>query len=200
MVSITHCWRKHCWRNVSLTLLAALLFLLGASSARAGSIEPERSQLNLTDAGYVLSADFAIELGDRLEEAVGRGVPLNFNLEFTIERIRWYWLNERVASRNIEYRLSYNALTQQYRLTAGGLHTNFGSLAEALRVLSRVSDLVVAEKSAVKLGNSYVAELRLSLDKSQLPKPLQLDVIAGKDWQVDAKTLRWQFAPGVVGR
>ncbi len=195
MVSITRYWR-----NVSLTLLAALLFLLGASFARAGSIEPERSQLNLTEEGYVLSADFAIDLGARLEEAVGRGVPLNFNLEFTIERMRWYWFNERVASRSIEYRLSYNALTQQYRLTVGGLNTNFGTLVEALRVLGHVGELVVAEKSAVKLGNSYLAELRLSLDKSQLPKPLQLDAIAGKDWQVDAKTLRWQFAPGVVGR
>jgi hypothetical protein len=194
MVFITRCWR-----NASLTLLAALL-LLGASLARAGSIEPERSQLNLTEEGYVLSADFAIDLGARLEEAVGRGVPLNFNLEFTIERMRWYWFNERVATRNVDYRLSYNALTQQYRLTIAGLHTNFGTLAEALRVLSRVSELAVAEKSAVKLGSSYVAELRLSLDKSQLPKPLQLDAIAGKDWQVDAKTLRWQFTPGVVGR
>lgn len=195
MVSITRCWR-----NVSRALLAALLLFFSASFAMAGSIEPERSQLILTEEGYVLSADFAIDLGARLEEAVGRGVPLNFNLEFTIERMRWYWFNERVATRNIEYRLSYNALTQQYRLTVGGLHSNFGTLADALKVLGRVSELLVAEKSAVKLGNSYLAELRLSLDKSQLPKPLQLDAIAGKDWQVDARTLRWQFTPGVVGR
>lgn len=188
------------WRNVSSALLAVLLFLFGASFATAGSIEPERSQLILSEEGYVLSADFAIDLGARLEEAVGRGVPLNFNLEFTIERMRWYWFNERVATRNIEYRLSYNALTQQYRLTVAGLHSNFGTLGEALKVLGRVSELVVAEKSAVKLGNSYLAELRLSLDKSQLPKPLQLDALAGKDWQVEARTLRWQFTPGVVGR
>lgn len=194
MVSITRCWR-----SASLTLLATLL-VLGASLAKAGVIEPERSQLNLTEEGYVLSADFAIDLGARLEEAVGRGVPLNFSLEFSIERMRWYWLNERVATRNVEYRLSYNTLTQQYRLTVGGLHTNFGTLAEALRVLGHVGELVVAEKSAVRLGHSYLAELRLSLDKSQLPKPLQLDAIAGKDWQVEAKTLRWQFTPGVVGR
>lgn len=190
----------HCWRSVSLTLLATLLLLLGASFARAGSIEPERSQLNLGEEGYVLAADFAIDLGARLEEAVARGVPLVFNLEFSIERIRWYWFNERVATRNVEYRLSYNALTQQYRLSVGGQPNNFGTLAEAIRMLGHVSGLVVADKKAVKLGNSYLAELRLSLDKGQLPKPFQLDAIAGKDWQVDANTLRWQFAPGVVGR
>jgi len=82
----------------------------------------------------------------------------------------------------------------------GGLHTSYATLAEALRVLGHVGGLVVADKAAIKPGNEYTAELRLALDKSQLPKPFQLDALASKTWQVDAKTLRWQFAPGVVGR
>jgi len=190
----------HSLRSASLTLLLALLLALTAISVRAGSIEPVQGQLTPGEDGYALSAEFAIDLGARLEEAVARGVPLNFILEFTLERKRWYWVDEHIASRIIDYRLSYNALTQQYRLSVGGLHSGFATLPEALHVLGRVAGLVVADKSAITLGNSYVVALRLSLDKSQLPKPLQLDALGSKDWQVEAKTLRWQFAPGAMGR
>ena len=195
MVSITRALR-----NASLLLLAALAFALGAGAAHAGSIEAVRGQLNPGDEGYVLAARFDIDLGSALEEAVTKGVTLTFTLEFGIERKRWYWFDERIVGRVIDYRLSYNALTQQYRLSVGGLHTNHATLAEALSVLGHVEGLVVASNSAIVLGNTYTAELRLALDKSQLPKPFQLDALANKNWQVDARTLTWQFAPGVVGR
>jgi hypothetical protein len=187
-------------RSASLTLLAALALSLAATGVRAGAIEPVQGQLNPGEEGYVLSAEFEIDLGNRLEEALVRGVTLTFNLEFGIERKRWYWFDERIVGRVIDYRLSYNALTQQYRLSVGGLHSSYATLAEALRVLGHVGGLVVADKAAIKPGNEYTAELRLALDKSQLPKPFQLDALASKTWQVEAKTLRWQFAPGVVGR
>jgi len=37
--------------------------------------------------------------------------------------------------------------------------------------------------------------LRLGLDQLQLPKPLQVDALANRDWQMQAKVLRWQFTP-----
>jgi hypothetical protein len=181
-------------------VLAALSLALVVPDVRAGAIEPVQGQLDPGEEGYVLSAEFDIDLGNRLEEALVRGVALTFNLEFGIERKRWYWFDERIVGRVIDYRLSYNALTQHYRLTVGGLHTSYATLAEALRVLGHVSGLVVADLSAIKPGNQYTAELRLALDKSQLPKPFQLDALASKNWQVEARTLRWQFTPGVVGR
>lgn len=181
-------------------LLAALSLAFAAGMARAGVIEPVQGQLDPGEDGYVLSARFEIDLGNRLEEALARGITLTFNLEFGIERKRWYWFDERIVGRVIDYRLSYNALTQQYRLSVGNLHSNYATLAEALRVLGHVDNMVVASRSAIVPGNTYTAELRLVLDKSQLPKPFQLDALANKSWQVESKTLTWQFAPGVVGR
>lgn len=195
MVSITRALR-----NASLMLLAALSLAFAAGMARAGAIEPVQGQLDPGEDGYVLSARFEIDLGNRLEEALARGITLTFNLEFGIERKRWYWFDERIVGRVIDYRLSYNALTQQYRLSVGNLHSNYATLAEALRVLGHVDNMVVASRSAIVPGNTYTAELRLVLDKSQLPKPFQLDALANKSWQVESKTLTWQFAPGVVGR
>ena len=187
--SITRCCRS--WLERLLVVLA----LAGAGPVHAGSIEAVNAALRAGEDGHVLSAEFGVDLGPRLEDAVARGVPLYFNLEFTLERNRWYWLNEQVASIAINYRLAYNALTRQYRLSFGGLHQSFASLDEALRVIARVSALPVADKGVLKPGETYAAALRLSLDRNQLPKPLQVDAIANSDWQVSAKVLRWQFVP-----
>lgn len=188
-----------CWKSAVRGCLTAVL-LLTAVAANAGSIEPVRALIAPADDAYVLSADFAVDLGPRLEDAVSRGVPLNFALEVTLTRSRWYWADEYVAGRTLAYRLAYNALTRQYRLSMGGLHQSYPSLAEALAVLSRVSALPVAEKGGLKPGETYKVALRLSLDRSQLPKPFQVDAIANSDWQVDAKVLRWQFTPAAESK
>ena len=180
-----------------------LLALLAAciASAWAGSIEPTRAQLSAAEeGGHVLSAEFDIDLGAQFEEALTHGVTLHFNLEFTLSRRRWYWIDEHIAGHLGHYTLSYNALTRQYRLSSGGLHRGFATLTEALRVLGRVADLPVAEKSVLKPGEQYDAALRLALDRGQLPKPFQLDAIANKEWQVEARVLRWRFVPVAGGQ
>jgi len=194
---ITRCC-KRIEAGLAKRVLAALL-LLAAVAAQAGSIEPQRAALTPGEDGYTLSAEFSLELGNRLEDAVARGVPLYFNLEFVLERPRKYWVNEHIITRSLTYRLSYSSLTRQYRLTTGSLHQNFGSLQEALRVVGRIAALPVVEKDAIKAGESYEAAVRLALDRSQLPKPFQVDAITDRALQVEAKVLRWQFvAPGAA--
>jgi hypothetical protein len=192
---ITHYWKKCLeW----LTLFAFLVVgLLTTSAALANSIEPKSAALLPDERGHALNVEFAIDLGPRLEEAVGRGVPLNFRLEFTLSRKRWYWIDEHIAGHVIEYRLSYHALTRQYRLSLGGLHRNFDTLAEALRVLEYTGRLHVVGRAALLPGENYTAAVRLSLDHTPLPKPLQIDALADRDWRVEARTLHWSFVPAL---
>jgi len=167
--------------------------------ALAGSIEPTRAALVVTEDGFSLSADFNVDLGHRVEEAVTRGVPLYFNLEFELTRNRWYWANEHVASHILTYRLTYTPLTRQYRLATGALYRSFDTLSEALRALGRVSALPVMDKGVIKPGEIYMAAVRLSLDRNQLPKPFQLDAFANRDWDIQSKTLRWQPSSMAAG-
>jgi hypothetical protein len=189
-----------CCKNVFeriLRSLCVMALVMCAGFSLAGSIEPQQAALaTAEDGSTVLSAEFSIDLGPRLDEAVSRGVPLYFTLEFELTRPRWWWSNENTVTRNIQYRLAYTALTRQYRLTTGTLHRNFGSLDEALRAMSRLATLHVADKGVLKLGDSYEAGLRLALDRHQLPKPLQVDAIANRDWQLDTRVLRWRYVPG----
>ncbi|MDP1525601.1 MAG: DUF4390 domain-containing protein [Rhodocyclaceae bacterium] len=187
MVSITPCWRK------LLRPLLGLVASLCVGAVLAGSIEPEQAQLVPDEQGQALTARFKIQLGARLEEAVSRGVPLNFRLEFTLERKRKYWVDEHIAGRVLNYRLTYQALTRQYRLSINGLHQNFESLDEVLASLGRVARLHVVDKGQLRAGEIYLAAVRLSMDHEQLPKPLQVDALADRDWRVEARAYRWEF-------
>jgi hypothetical protein len=166
-----------------------------ASMALAGQIEPKEASLVVSDETYALTAEFAIDLGPRLEEAVARGVPLFFNLEVVVERPRQFWAAEHIATKLHSQKLSYSSLTRQYRLSSGGLSQSFETLNDALRILGRAGSLPVADKALLKPGDTYQVAVRLSLDRNQLPKPFQVDAITDKDWRVEAKTLRWTFKP-----
>ena len=176
--------------------MALLLAALTSLPAHAGEIEIRDSQLLMDEDNYVLSADFTIDFNTRLEEAVTKGVVLYFVAEFELTRPRWYWLDEKVASRSQTFRLSYHALTRQYRLSTGVLHQSFETLDAALRQLSRLRNWTVLDKSAVKNDEPYLASLRLRLDLSQMPKTFQVTAIANKDWNLTSEWARWSVVPG----
>ncbi len=182
----------------SLSWLAALLALLlcaAAPAARADGIEVKHAALVAAEEGHFLEAEFEITLTHILEDALNKGVPLYFALEFVMTRPRWYWFNEKIANARQTYRLSYNALTRQYRVGVSNLYQNFATLPEALAFLSRVRMRDIAEPGAFVKGTSYVAEVRLRLDTSQLPRPFQVSAVGSRDWSVSSDWYRWTATP-----
>ncbi|MEY2633422.1 MAG: hypothetical protein RIR00_2076 [Pseudomonadota bacterium] len=179
------------------TLLRAFVvwLLFWQCTAGAAEVEIRQPQLSPGEDGYALSADFVFDFNPRLEEAVAKGVVLYFVAEFELTRSRWYWFDDKVLRASQVWRLSYHALTRQYRLSTGVLHQNFSSLEDALRVLSRLRNWVVLEKgsdrSPLKPGETYQAALRLYLDHAQLPKPFQIAALASKEWNLASDWQRW---------
>lgn len=179
-------------------LLCLLLFL--PTLAWTAEIVVREPQLTLTDEGYVLAADFEFELNARLEEAVNRGVVLHFLTEFELGRERWYWLDEKLLSRTQTHRLSYHALTRQYRLSTGGLHQSFDSLGEALRMLRRLRNWLIVERGEFALEpGQYQAALRLRLDVTQLPRPFQISALGNKDWSLSSDWKNWSLNVSSTG-
>jgi hypothetical protein len=175
-------------------LLALCLLFAAVLPSHAQGIDVRKAFVTVAEDSYVLDAQFDIALTHTLEEALNKGVPLYFRLEFELIRPRWYWFNDRAVFLQQEYRLSFNALTRQYRLGAGTLHQNFASLAEALEVMSRVRRRQDAEPGVFTKGTTFVAGLRLRLDTSQLPKPFQINALGSREWNVGSDWYRWQVA------
>jgi hypothetical protein len=178
-----------------LQLFVALLLALAlgwTTAARASNIEISHISLEGSDEGYALDADFQIELNPRLEDAIDKGVALYFEVEFELTRKRWYWFDDSIG-RQLMLRLSYHALTRQYRISSGALYQSFPTLAEALRVLSRVRSWQVIESGQVNAGAEYQAALRMRLDVTQLPKPFQVNALTSREWNLASDWRHWPF-------
>ncbi|OAI51129.1 hypothetical protein AYO46_08730 [Betaproteobacteria bacterium SCGC AG-212-J23] len=184
-----------------IALLTGFLALLGTASARAEGIDVRDAGLRAVDDSLVLEADFDFELTPRLAEVVANGVPLYFNVEFELTRGRWYWFDERAASRVLQMRLSYHALSRHYRIAAGTqperymLQQNFPTLDEALRVLKHVRNWVVVERRSALSRSDYDAALRMRLDTTQLPKPFQLSALTSRELHLESPWKRFVLRP-----
>jgi len=175
----------------------SLLALLLASSliAKADGIEVKSAELAVVDEALVLKAYLEIGLSPALEDALNKGVPLNFVAEFELKKPRWYWLDEVIVTAQQPIRLSYHALTRQFQLAGNGQYQNFSSLNDARRELGRLQGWPVVEKGWAKKRTVHVAGLRMRLDLAQLPKPLQVNALASKDWNLDSEWHRWNLNP-----
>jgi hypothetical protein len=183
------------WGPAGVRALLAALLLAVAAPVLAEGIEVKSAALVPDDDGWSLEADFDIQFSPRLEEAINRGVPLYFVVEFELARPRWYWLDEKPVQVSQTYKISYTPLLRQYRVSVGNLYQNFTRLDEVTRVLSRLRGWHVADKGALKKDTTYQAGLRMRLDTAQLPKPFQVNAIASRDWTLASDWQRWTINP-----
>jgi Domain of unknown function (DUF4390) len=176
-------------------LAVGLAFAVFCPAVRADTIPVKGAELRVDDGMYVLSVEFDLAFNPTLEEAVQKGVPLYFVFEFDLMRPRWYWVDEKVVSLSTQYRVSYDALTRQYRVTTGLLSQTFEALDDVERFLSRVTSRPVASVDQLSAGTRYEASVRLRLDVNALPKPFQVNALASRDWTLQSEAYRWSFTP-----
>lgn len=198
------CTNKPDWLLQSICVICLWLC---ASAASAEGIFISQAEARLTEEGYQLSADFDIRLSHTVETALKRGVTLYFVSELAINRSRWYWLDTDVARHEQVAKLSFHALTQQYRITHGSLFQSFRELKDALQVLGHQSAPPVPLSMLDKQGGGFFARLlkrgseccsayaRLRLDVTQLPKPLQVNALTNEDWNLESEPYRWEILP-----
>jgi uncharacterized protein DUF4390 len=195
MVSITRSCRKI---NLLRWLPAAVALCCSVVLAMTEGIFVKSAELALVGGQYYLDANFEVGLTPTLEDALNKGLPLHFVIEFELIYPRWYtaylW-NKSVAELKQHSRLSYNALTRQYRLSFGALHQNFDALNDALALLGRVRPRIVVDADALDKGRVYEAAIRMRLDTSQLPKPFQINALASRDWNLSSEWFRWTITP-----
>jgi len=179
----------------------ALVVLLIALPAGAEEIEVRDVALRSVEEGLALDADFAFELTPRLADVVANGVPLYFSVEFELTRRRWYWFDDTAASQRMHLRVSYHALSRQYRLSTGALQQSFPTLEEALNVLKRVRNWLVVDRSVRFADADYEAAVRMRLDTTLLPKPFQLSALTSRELHLESPWKRFIVrAPQVAER
>jgi hypothetical protein len=131
----------------------------------------------------VLRGNVNVSLSLALVAAIERGVTLQFESIFQAERPRWYWLDERVYGQKRIGRLTFHPITRLFRVRLdGNPPRTFSDLTEALRYCLVVQGWHVAGPQQ-DFANLELS-VRLRLDKTALPKSLQITAFTSDDWNL----------------
>ena len=143
-------------RRALVTLAGAALLLQGMPALAGESMQVKTLQLDLSpdDGAVLLSAQFAVDLSAALKAASG----------------------------HMEWRLSYYALTRQYRLNSASGSESYATLDEAITQMTALRDWPVTTIDRLDAGEEYIVRVRMRLDTAQLPKPFQITALTDSDW------------------
>ena len=177
------------------TLCILMMLSLFSAPASAEGIKLKSADLERADSDWLLNATFQIELTPGLEDAVQKGVVLYFQTEFDLTRSRWYWFDEKPVLAQRLTRLSYQPMTQQYRIASEGFTFSAKTMFEALQAVGSIGGWKVIDSSQIDPSKSYMAALRMTLDLSKLPKPFQVNALNNRDWNVTSDWVRFAFLP-----
>jgi len=141
-----------------------------------------------TPPGLVLTAAWEFDLSRALTDCLRRGIPLYFVYEFEVKKRRWYWTNKEIVSARLLERLSFSPLTRLYRVSRGGLTQTFDSLDAALPLVKHIVEWRVADLAALSEYDpeDLDARVRMRLDLTKLPKPLQVSIGGNSDWNLES--------------
>jgi hypothetical protein len=173
---------------ITLTLLMAFIPIANAASS---AVHIKSAELLATEENYVLSTDFDIVLSPVIEDALNKGIPLTFLLEFQLSSPRKYWFDDEIISQSQYFTLSYHALSRQYLVNRNGRQQSFATLQQAKEEISNIKSWTVVEKKMLKKGEAYIAAIKVRLDQTKLPKPVQVEAIGSDDWNIASERYRW---------
>ena len=194
-------------RRFFLVALGVTMLAVTGQAVANGAIEVTRAQLDVVaESGraegarrgqvehtLLLSADIQLPLTETLKDSIDRGLALYFQTDVQVLRPRWYWLDEEILSTSIEWRLSYHALTRQYRVATNAQGQTAATLDEALAVMSSIRAVPIGRVAKLVPGQPYDVWVRMRLDTGRLPKPFQMTAMTNRDWNPQSEWKRFDF-------
>jgi Domain of unknown function (DUF4390) len=163
------------------------MVLTGTVSAQWASpgVELSHIEVGRSEEGLALSFAVRFDLPPAVEEALTKGVPLHFVAEAELMRSRWYWRDKRLTRASRTWRLAYQPLARQYRVSFGGLNQSFHNLGDALASVRRATQWKVAELSELDpQGAKNYMVFRYKLDTTLLPRPMQIGISGQPEWNL----------------
>ena len=200
MASSTRYYKKNSlhfgWKlNLIVSFFVSLLLSSSMVFAATNSITIKQADLQLIDDFYLLNAEISIDFDAEIEEAINKGVPLHFLIEFQVVSPRKYWFDDEIITTTNRVVLSYHALTKQYLVNRETHQKSFETLDEAVDELLQLTDLKVFEKVLIEKDANYKAALLMRLDQTKLPKAIQVDAIASEKWNITSQKYEWPLKP-----
>ena len=179
-----------------LVLLACLLWCLAGGAQAQPAVQASDVQLERGEDGLYLTANLELTLPASLEEALTRGIPLNFLVQADVMRERWYWYDKRVLRAERYIRVSYQPLSRRWRVHVSSqaiqstglgvtLGNSYDSLKDAMQAVQKINRWKVADVGVLKTDAKQRLDFHFMLDLTQLPQALQFGNLSSSDWVLE---------------
>lgn len=174
------------------------LLCSGLLRAQETGLEIRNASTELVAGVWYLSARIDYRLNRDTLEALQNGIPLTFELQVELTRVRSWLPDENLAELRQDYELSWQPLSRGYlvRNKNSGDQRAHTTLFAALNDLGRISALPLIDAALLDDGEAYEVSLRAILDQQQLPGPLRMLAFWDDDFTLESEWFRWDLRSG----
>lgn len=163
----------------------------------AGASEAEPRVHNVVvhaaEGRLLIDADVDMALSREVRQAAERGLPIYLTADLVVTHARWWWFDRTDIETSMTWRIGFNALTRQWRIGTGALNFSVASLDDALKVVNTIRGWDVGDVAEQAKGTRLEGQLRMRLDNSLLPRPMQVNAINSSAWSIDTPWTAFEF-------
>lgn len=176
-------------------IIVVLAVFLGFAPAHAQG-DPEVLRIDPVAAeGWLrIDANVHLPVSDELRNFAERGVTLYFTADLEISKPRRWWFDSDVVQTRQTWRVTYNALTRQWRIGTGELSLPEASLEDALSLVRNIRGWEIVPLSELDADVEYVGRLRVRLDTSLLARPFRVDALNSSAWALSTPWKDFSFS------
>jgi hypothetical protein len=174
-----------------LALISLFLTFAVGAWANTNSLQIINAELVPVEESFAVNAQLEMSFNPEVEDALNKGIPLTFLVEFQLYIPHRYWFDDEVVTTTNQVTLSYHALSRQYLINQGNHQQTFATILDAKEELTHIHDWLVFEKTILKNDKNYRARLTVRLDQSKLPKPLQVEAMSSENWKMVSERFAW---------
>jgi hypothetical protein len=181
---------------LSLAVFAATAFA-EPTLDEGGRFEVRSAFLEPAERVYQLNATIDLTLSRAFQQAIEQGVPVELEVDLTVDRKRSYLPDKQVAAIAQRWHIQYHALSERFLITNdnSGQSASYATLNAALLSLSQIRGLPVVDEALIEKGGRYEGSLRVTTTvEGGLPSALKV-MMFWMDWKRSTDWYTWSVVP-----
>lgn len=173
------------WLGLSLALFPALASEYGVNIKHLELIRQAES--------YKIDSEIDYQLSPTAKEALEKGIPLTWDVQFEIRQPGFVWA-KRIYKKRLRYTLQYHALLKQYKVIGPDNHLEmFLSLTAALNYMASPLRGISLDTEHLDNAKQYFLALKTSFNRESLPVPLRPFAYLDRQWFLSSPWMIWPF-------
>lgn len=108
----------------------------------------------------------------KMKSAIMSGVPTTFSFYITLNQVRNWWVDKKLADLKVIHTIKYNHIKKEYtikRSWANGETTTTKSFMEASKLMTEIDSLKIFPLNALEKGGRYQLRTKAELSKVTFP-------------------------------